>query len=162
MIVVADSSPVHYLLLVGHIEILPKLFGGILMPEAVLLELRHAAAPSKVSEWADQLPSWVKVAGVRATNDPELAKLGAGERDAIQLSLEYESILLLVDEAKGRRIAERRGLQVIGTLGLLDAASANGLLSITDAIDRLRATNFHIAPKLLRNLLDRAARRSET
>jgi predicted nucleic acid-binding protein len=57
-IVVSDSGPLRYLVETGHEGILEDLF-GIIIPERVLAELRHAAAPFKVRQWAATLPQWV-------------------------------------------------------------------------------------------------------
>jgi predicted nucleic acid-binding protein len=39
MIAVADTSPLCYLILIGEIDLLPKLFDRVLLPEAVRTEL---------------------------------------------------------------------------------------------------------------------------
>jgi predicted nucleic acid-binding protein len=51
-LVVADTSPVFYLLSIDHIDLLPQLFGKIFVPDAVRKELCHPAAPVLVREWA--------------------------------------------------------------------------------------------------------------
>ena len=61
---------------------------------------------------------------------------------------------MIVDELQGRREAERRGLSVIGTIGVLREAAEEGLLDLRSAIDRLRQTSFHISPAILVRLLD--------
>ena len=45
MIVVADTSPLHYLILIGETELLPILFGEIAIAEAVARELLHPKRP---------------------------------------------------------------------------------------------------------------------
>ncbi len=60
MIVVADTSPINYLVLIGHIEILPQLYVRILIPPAVWKELRDAQTPSSVRAWAAQVPAWLE------------------------------------------------------------------------------------------------------
>jgi predicted nucleic acid-binding protein len=61
---------------------------------------------------------------------------------------------LIVDELLGRREAERRGLSVIGTIGVLREAAAEGLLDLRTAIERLRQTSFHISPLILASLIE--------
>ena len=61
MIVVSDTSPLNYLVWIGAVNILPDLFGGIAIPEAVHRELLDAGAPEPVRAWALRLPSWVAV-----------------------------------------------------------------------------------------------------
>jgi predicted nucleic acid-binding protein len=60
-IVVADSSPLNYLTLVGEVEVLHQLYGTIIVPQQVITELADPAAPRQVRDWASYLPSWVDV-----------------------------------------------------------------------------------------------------
>jgi predicted nucleic acid-binding protein len=53
MIVVADSGPLRYLLVIGHIDILPPLFDRVLIPAAVRQELTHPRAPALVRNWLE-------------------------------------------------------------------------------------------------------------
>jgi len=58
-VVVSDTTPLHYLILVGRESILQKLYGKVIIPPAVLAELSHASAPVQISNWATHPPSWV-------------------------------------------------------------------------------------------------------
>ena len=84
--VVADSSPLFYLLSIGRIELLPILFGTVYLPKDVQQELNHPAAPPVAQDWARRLPTWVQVMPVDDLDDPALLPLGAGERAAIALA----------------------------------------------------------------------------
>jgi len=164
MVVVADSSPINYLLLIDVIQILPELFGGIFIPDAVFRELQSAATPPKVAAWMSSPPSWLHQENVDSPlNDEELDKLGAGEREAITIALPHPSdTLLLIDEGKGRRQAEQRQIRFMGTLGVLDKAAAKGLIDLPSAIERLLHTNFHVTPSLLKSLLENDANRKKS
>lgn len=153
MIVVADTTPVNYLILIGEIDILAKLYGRVVIPHAVREELMRSRAPAIVQTWIAQPPHWLEVHSPVAILDAALDKLDAGERDAIVLAEELSADQLIVDEIKGRREAERRGLSVIGTVGVLREAAEEGLLDLRAAIDRLRETSFHISPAILSSLL---------
>jgi len=59
MIAVSDTSPICYLILIGEIDILPKLYSQALVPPAVVAELLHEDAPGAVRSWAANLPSWI-------------------------------------------------------------------------------------------------------
>jgi predicted nucleic acid-binding protein len=61
MIAVSDTSPICYLILIGDIDILPKLFDQVLVPRAVLAELCHEDAPEAVRDWAANPPTWITV-----------------------------------------------------------------------------------------------------
>jgi hypothetical protein len=76
-LIVADTSPIFYLLSINHIDLLPQLFGKVLLPEAVHKELGSPAAPTLVREWVAGLPDW---AG-RSTSVP-LRALLPRRRDA--------------------------------------------------------------------------------
>jgi len=158
MIVVADTTPLNYLILINEVDVLPKLYGRVVIPPAVQEELTHSRAPANVTAWIAQPPSWLEVLSPAQVADAGLAGLDVGEREAIalaeQLSLSYDSIQLIVDELLGRREAERRGVPVIGTIGVLCQAADEGLLDLRSSIERLRQTTFHISPAILSRLLD--------
>ena len=58
-VVIADSSPLNYLTLIGSIEILHQLYGTIIVPRQVIAELIDPAAPEDVRKWASDLPDWI-------------------------------------------------------------------------------------------------------
>jgi predicted nucleic acid-binding protein len=64
-LVVADTSPIFYLLSIGQIELLPRLFGKVFVPDAVDDELRHPTAPAVLQEWIAERPSWLEAARCR-------------------------------------------------------------------------------------------------
>ena len=74
-LVVADTSPIHYLLQIGVIDLLPSLYGSILIPDAVLLELNHQQAPLIVKTWVRGLPAWVAVTPRRLRRTPHCKAL---------------------------------------------------------------------------------------
>ncbi len=154
MIVVADTTPINYLILIEEIDVLPKLYGRVVIPRAVGEELMRSRAPLKVQEWIKQPPNWLEILAPTAVSDVKLAKLDAGEREAIALAEELSADQLIVDELLGRREAERRSLPVIGTVGVLREAAEMGLLDLHSAFDRLRQTSFHVSPAILASLLN--------
>src|SRR5271165_1815315 len=111
MFVVADTTPLNYLVLLGEIELLPVIYHGIVIPPVVLKELNHPKTPQEVSRWASKLPEWCSVRAPISAPDEMLRLLDPGERDAIQLALDAGFDTLLIDERKGRREAQRRGLR---------------------------------------------------
>ncbi len=56
MIVVSDTSPLNYLILIGHAEILPALFSRVVAPPAVVAEMLQPGAPEVVANWATSPP----------------------------------------------------------------------------------------------------------
>ena len=155
MIVVADTSPLNYLVLIAEIQLLPALYDGVLIPEEVHRELQRLQTPSNVRSWATNLPAWCEVRVVSATTDPVLNELDPGERDAIQLALDAGIEAVLMDEMSGRREALRRHLRVTGTVAVLEKAAQRGLIDFRDALQRLEATNFRLSPAIRAEFLRR-------
>ena len=159
MIVVADATPLHYLVVIGHADALSKLFNKIIIPSAVAAELQHLRAPDAVRTWVANPPGWLEIRSVGWSKADNLDYLGAGEREAILLAQELSADRLLIDDHDGRQEAARRHLPVIGTLRVLDEAAERGLVNLADAAQRLQQTTFYLAPELFRWLTDRDAER---
>lgn len=157
MTVVADTSTLCYLVLLGCPELLRQLYGQIHVPLAVRAELLHADAPAPVRDWAAHWPDWIQVHPVAPSDDAALARLHAGEREAILLATTLRADAVLLDEKAARAIAEQRNLSVAGLLGVLLEASRRGLVDLPAAIDQLRQTTFRASPQLLREVLRRHA-----
>lgn len=117
MIVVADTSPINYLVLIDEIRILPEIFGRVIIPKAVARELQNTQAPPQVTAWIATHPAWLDIQTVSSpqTTDADLERLGSGEREAIQYAFDHRAeALLLIDEGKGRREASNRQIRIIG------------------------------------------------
>ena len=144
----ADASPLQYLVLIEHVDVLPSLFGTIGVPPAVLSELSHPVAPEAVRRWAVNKPDWLLIRVPRETLVAAHGTLG----QAIALAVELSADALLMDDRDGRREAEKRNLTVFGTLRVLADASHLGLLALPVALDRLMRTNFRATEQLMRHL----------
>jgi predicted nucleic acid-binding protein len=152
-VVVADTSPLNYLLLIGEVDLLLHLYGRVLVPDMVVSELRDSEAPPAVRAWASRLPSWVDVRSTPASIE-QLERLDEGERAAILLAeAQPPPVLLLIDDADGRAEAERRRLPFTGTLGVLRAARLRHLVDLAVALTRLKRTNFRCPAVLIEELL---------
>jgi uncharacterized protein len=152
MTTVSNTSPLCYLALIGHAEILPKLYGSVHITQRVLEELRHPDAPPSVRDWAATPPGWLKIHPDPEEPDKTLAALDPGERTALHLAEQLPSDVVLLDESAARAFAVQRGLKVSGTLGVLCDAAQAGLLKLADALDLLRKTNFRASPELWKAL----------
>src|ERR1035438_8124138 len=104
MIAVADTSPICYLILIGEIDLLPKIFSQVLAPQAVLAELLHEDAPAAARGWASNLPSWICVKELALLATSGLEKLQAGEQAAILLAESIKADIILLDEKAALRI----------------------------------------------------------
>ncbi len=151
--VVADTGPLHYLVLIEQVGILPVLFDKVFVPDTVHDELRNRGTPAKVRHWADRPPDWLTVVAAPIADDASLRTLDEGERAAIALANSLGITLILMDDRVAVRLAGTKGLAVVGTLGLLDRAAQRGLVDLGDAFARLKATNFRYRPQLLDMIL---------
>jgi len=153
MIVVADSGPLHYLILLEQTKLLPRFYGQVVAPEAVLRELTASKAPQPVREWLSKPPAWFSVQSVPPDQlDLVTDDLDLGEREAIALAHLLGADLLLIDELSGRAEARRRHLRVTGTLGILRAAAEKGLLDVPEVLARLRETSFYVDEHLISSI----------
>lgn len=159
-VVISDTSPLRYLVLIGQADLLPALYTEVLIPEAVADELNQPATPEPVRRWITHRPSWLQVVPLTAKHaSVSLSNLDPGEHDAILLALHLKADLVLMDEREGVEEARRLGLTVTGTLGVLDRAAERGLIQLASAIASLRQTNFRVDPGLLDRLLTADSRR---
>lgn len=157
-LVVSDTTPLNYLILIGQANVLASLFGKILVPPAVIREMRHPKAPAIVSSWTENLPSWIEVRTPRT--DLHLG-IGAGEDEAISLAVELGDAAVLVDDQKARAAAGERGLVTFGTIAVLDLADETGLLDFEMALSELLATTFHIEDAVLKSARDKVRERKK-
>jgi predicted nucleic acid-binding protein len=153
MLVVCDTSPLNYLVLIEAIDVLPILFNDVYVPPSVMLELAHPRAPVQVRQWSISPPSWLRVVGPMRI-DP-IFGLHLGETEAIALAQELKADALLVDERDATRIAIERGIPVVGTLAVLAKAIALGLIVQQQTVERLQETNFIGPIELIAPLVDR-------
>ena len=152
-LVIADTGPVNYLILIGHIDVLPRMFERVALPTAVQSELSNSLAPPAVQRWIADFPAWLEIAQTPAV--PLLAGIHKGEAAAIALAAAMHADLLLMDDRRGLRAAKQQGLRVTGTLGILDLAAQRGLAKFAQAVERLRQTNFRVPQAVLDTLLEK-------
>jgi predicted nucleic acid-binding protein len=161
MIVIADSGPLRYLVLIEEVSLLNVLYGGIVVPPAVVNELTQPDTPQPVRMWMERLPEWIVVRSPGLPLPIFPSSLGLGEREAIALAEELDADALLVDDEAARMEASRRNIPIQGTLGILDLAAEHGFVDLSDAIQKLQNTNFRASRKLIQFFLDRDTQRKK-
>ena len=155
-LVVSDASPIHYLVLINAVSVLPKLFSKVIIPDHVITtELQSPRTPPLVRAWVSNLPPWVDV---RKPTKPEALHLHIGEEHAIALALEFNTPILL-DEKEAREVAKGKGLLVIGTVGLIERAAARNLIDLRKSLTALQKTNMRISRSLIEDALKRQAQK---
>ena len=156
MIVVADTTPLNYLILIEHVAVLEPIYAEVIIPPAVQDEMLSPLAPTAVRTWMSNPPQWLEVRTPSRIPTSLHPNLDDGEREAISLvQAGGAGSILLIDDLLGRQEATRLGLDIIGTLGILEQAHQRGLLDIRNAIERLRTTNFNGTEALYKKFLDR-------
>lgn len=161
MIVVSDTTPLISLLKIDRIDLLEKLFGQVLIPQAVFDEL---TTDNRFKFEADQIKrgQFIKVKAVRNPEAVSILKratgLDKGESEAIILTDEQNADVLLMDEAKGRAVAFQMDINIMGTIGILMAAYEENELTpdeVRGCIEGLQRAGRHISHRHYRMLLDK-------
>jgi predicted nucleic acid-binding protein len=158
VIVVSNTTPLNYLVLINSIDVLPSLFAEVYTPNEVVRELTSAKAPPAVRQWAGSPPSWLKLV------DPSLRlistlRLDLAEAQAISLAKERQIPDILIDERRGARVALLEGLFPVPTLAILERAAERELLDLPATIEKLSHTNIRIPADLITAALQRDADR---
>jgi predicted nucleic acid-binding protein len=156
-IIIADSSPLIGLARIGQLGLLPQLANQIIVPRTVHAEVTAArvAAPG-AAEVAAQ--TWLQVRDADpAVVAPLLILVGKGEAEAIALAQRNPSALLLIDDRRARKLAERLGLPRMGSVALLGRAKREGLIpKLKPALDALVANGIFIRQELIAAALKEA------
>lgn len=157
MIVISDTTPILSLVKCGQLTLLEKLYGFVLIPEAVYDEL--TSNPIFENEKAEILAcSFIKVKQVCNQESVLLlrsvAGLDAGESEALILYGEQKAALLLIDEHKGRSVAKKMSVEHVGTMGIFMMAYDSDLIS-TEEVSRCLDVLLKKEIRLSKNLCNK-------
>lgn len=156
MIVVSDTSVLVNLAWLSRLDILPAMYGDVIIPTAVWEEI-VVLGKGKVGAREIAQAEWIKQATPR--NASLIASLRQtlddGEAQGIALALELSADLLLIDERLGRMTAKYFDLEIIGLLGILIQAKQEGLIdAIKPLLDQLRfEIGFRVSAELYQEVL---------
>ncbi len=140
------SSPIIALAAIGELELLHKLYQSIFITDIVRGEI-HA-----------DLPTWVEVSTQYERSQFSILQLelDSGEASAIALALENPGSRIIIDEHKGRLVAQRLGLKVTGTVGIIIKAKEQGLIPSGKALlTKLEAHGFWLSEALKDQIIKR-------
>lgn len=146
-VVVSDTSPLNYLIIIQAADLLPRLFREVLIPPAVERELTRSKTPPPVQVWMASPPEWLRIKA--PISKRHSFNLDDGEAEAILLAQELGIRAVLIDERRGFRVAESLGLEPIGLLGILELCASLGWISFDEHIARLRLTSFRFNEALI-------------
>ncbi|HEY9594839.1 MAG TPA: DUF3368 domain-containing protein [Spirochaetia bacterium] len=150
--VVVNATPLISLAAVGQLDLLPKLYARVVVPEAVIAEV--SAPPYDATPILQRM--WIERGRLQRPPLPDVvAALDPGETSVIMIALQERIKLVLMDERKGRRVAAAAGLAVSGTVGVILRAKLLGhLQAVRPVLNGLSAAGLWLADELI----ERAAR----
>ena len=158
MIVVSNASPLIALSNVGLLQVLEELFGGVYIPAGVWREVVNEGRERPGARDVTNA-EWIKQREVQDTIAVYILqeRLDQGESEAIVLALETGADVILLDDKRARKIAQGRGLNVIGTLGVLLRAKEIGYIdAVKPYLDKLVLSGFLVSPRLYAVVLKKA------
>jgi len=127
-----------------ELDILHRLYGEIYTTNIV------------AEEFGESIPDWITLIDPQDEQKQRLLELqiDKGEASALNLALEISADLVILDDFKARRIAEKLGLQITGTLGVIIKAKQERILeSAKPIIEKLQNTDFRISESLIKEAL---------
>lgn len=133
--IICDTSCFIILTNIGNLDLLQKVYGQIF------------TTPEVASEYGESLPDWVIIEQAVNIQMQQLLELqlDKGESSAIALALGTPECTVILDDIKARKIAERLGLEITGTIGVIIKAKLNGIIpSIKPLIEKIKTTNFRL------------------
>lgn len=156
MIVISDTSPIINLARIGALDLLPALFGKVIIPKKVFDEITVEGADMPGANEIRRA-KWVEVRECANKTFVQALQLQVdpGESEAIGLAIEMQARLLLIDERMGRQLAKEFQVPIMGLLGVLKMAKGKGLIpAVKPLIDRLIQTaGFRIGKELYLEIL---------
>jgi len=145
-VVVSDSTTIITLQRIKRLDVLGNVFQTVYLPPMVYAEITH-------KEMLDDRQVLFEVCPIRDDKLYALLtrSLDPGESEAIILAKE-QNLSLIIDEKKGRRIAESFGINIMGLIGLLLLNHRKGHLSADEAMELLakaREAGFYLGDRMV-------------
>lgn len=160
MIVVSDTTPIISLIKINRLDLLEELFSEVLIPDAVFRELTTNTIFANEAQIVKS-SSFLKISSVQNKKALQLLKavsgLDDGESEAIILADELKASVLVMDERKGRKVAQKMGINITGTVGILIQAYDEKKISAADVksyLTQLKNSNIRLSESLIQQALD--------
>jgi predicted nucleic acid-binding protein len=137
--IISDTSCFIILTNIGELALLYKVYGQIL------------TTPEIAAEFGESLPAWVEIVEVKDKYKQTILELqiDRGESSAIALALETPDSTVILDDYKARKIAERLGITLTGTIGVIIKAKLNGTIpSVKPLLEKIKQTDFRLSPEI--------------
>jgi len=154
--IVSNSTPLIALSRINKLELLKEYFTEIYIPEEVYTEVvKRGGNLAGAREVRDA--AWIKTGRAKDKLGVEILvrNLDKGEAEAIILAKENNAELLLIDDRKGRDIAEDLGIKISGTIGVLLLAAEDNKINFKESLDDLIASGFRLSKEEYKKLVAR-------
>ncbi|MBR6154267.1 MAG: DUF3368 domain-containing protein [Treponema sp.] len=159
MTIISDTTPIISLIKINRIDLLEKLFGEVLIPEAVFKELITNTVFENEARIVKS-STFLKIQAVQNIKALKILQaasgLDDGESEAIILADELKSDVLIIDERKGRKVAQNLGIPITGTIGILIQAHDEKMLSSEEIkmyLEQLKNSNIRLSENLIQEAL---------
>lgn len=145
--IISDTSCFILLTNIGELDLLKKVYGQVVTTMEV------------AAEFGQVLPEWVEITSANDKSRQQLLEMqiDKGEASAIALALEIADCTIILDDLKARRIAEKLGIEITGTIGIIIKAKLRGIISsIKPFLEKLKSTDFRFSDEVIKQSLKEA------
>ncbi|NCO24368.1 MAG: DUF3368 domain-containing protein [Candidatus Infernicultor aquiphilus] len=142
--IISNTSCLIVLDNIGMLDVLKELYGKVFITEEV----------SK--EFGKTVPDWIEVRKVSDNKYLKLMKnfVDLGEASTIALAVETDDIVIILDDFKARKLAQKLNLKITGTIGvLIKARKRNIITSTQEVLNKLRNEGFRISDEIEKEFL---------
>ncbi|WP_242203923.1 DUF3368 domain-containing protein [Aestuariivivens insulae] len=143
-VVISDASTLIIFHKIDEFDLLHKVYGELV------------TTPKVAEEFGEELPKWIKLKSVSDKKYQDFLEtlVDSGEASAIALAVEYDDVLLLLDDLKARKLAIQLKFKITGTLGVIHKAKQMSIIEkVKPLVDKLLLTNFRIADNVIAEIL---------
>jgi len=155
-IIISDTTALIILAKTNHLNLLTNLIDKVYVPKAVMEEVRYKNDIVKVLIENSNFIEVQEVSNQEILNDIRQTNLDLGETEAIALALELD-LRLIIDEKTGRKVAEKKGVKIIGLLGILEANFKLDFISYRELLyilEDFKRVDYRLSSKLERAFLE--------
>lgn len=145
--ILSDTSCLILLEKIDELDLLHDVFGEIIITQDI------------ANEYGLTLPNWISIQNPTNQNYQKIleASIDKGEASAIALAVELADCLLIMDDLKGRNLANAIGIKLTGTFGVILEAKLSGKRpSVRPLLEKIKQTNFRLSESLEKQILLKA------
>jgi predicted nucleic acid-binding protein len=145
--ILSDTSCLILLEKIGELDLIQQVFGEITVTQVV------------ADEYGLTIPNWISIQNPIDQKYQRVleASVDKGEASAIALAVELVDCLLIIDDLKGRNLADAIGIKITGTFGVILEAKLSGKInSVKPLLAKIKQTNFRLSDKLEKQILTKA------